>query len=50
MILNFTDNYQINTRLMLEEKSVKQVNETRILGVILRDDLSFKSNRWPTKE
>ena len=44
MIINFTDNYQINTRLRLEEKLLKQVNETRLLGVILRDDLSFKSN------
>ena len=48
-IFNFTDNYQIKTRLMLEEKLVKHVNETRVLGVILRDDMSFKSNRWVNK-
>ena len=44
MIMNFTDNYQINTRLDISGQLLQQISETRLLGVILRDDLSFKSN------
>ena len=44
MIFNFSKNYKINTRLYMENKLLQQVKETRLLGVILRDDLSFKSN------
>ena len=44
MVINMTNNYQINTRLHMEENVLTQVSETRLLGVILRDDLSFKSN------
>ena len=38
------ENYQINTRLYMENELLQQVKETRLLGVIIRDDLSFKSN------
>ena len=44
MLINFTNKYQINTRLNMENQLLQQVSETRLLGVILRDDLSFKSN------
>ena len=44
MLINFTKNYQVNTRLYMEDQLVQQVQKTRLLGVILRDDLSFKSN------
>ena len=44
MIMNFTKNYQVNSRLYMENKLLEQVKETRLLEVILRDDLSFKSN------
>ena len=44
MLINFTDNYQINTRLPMNEHLLTQVSETRLLGLLLRDDLSFKSN------
>ena len=44
MIINYTQNYQINTRLYMEEKLLQQISETRLLGLIIRDDLSFKSN------
>ena len=43
-MINFTQNYQVNTRLYMKEQLLSQVSETRLLGVILRDDLSFKSN------
>ena len=44
MMINFTQNYQVNTRLYMKEQLLSQVSETRLLGVILRDDLSYKSN------
>ena len=44
MVINFTKNYQVNTRLHMENNLLEQVNETRLLGMILRDDLSFKAN------
>ena len=44
MIINFTKNYKVNTRLHMEQNLLQQVKQTRLLGVILRDDLSFKSN------
>ena len=44
MIFNYTRNYQFNTRLMLEGNILEQVRETKLLGLIIRDDLSWKSN------
>ena len=44
IISNFSKNYQINTRLYMENELLQQVKETRLLGVIIRDDQSFKSN------
>ena len=44
MIFNFTKNKQFNTRLTLEGNVLDQVKETRLLGIVLRDDLSWKSN------
>ena len=44
MIFNPSKNFQFNTRLKLEGKNIEQVHETKLLGVIIQDDLSFKSN------
>ena len=44
MLFNFSKNYQFNTRLSLEGKPIEQVHETKLLGLVLRDDLSWKSN------
>ena len=43
MIENFTRNYQFNTRLNIEGKLLNQVPETRLLGVIMDDKLSWQS-------
>ena len=40
MIFNFSKNHTFNTRLDLEGTVLDQVHETRLLGLILRDDLS----------
>ena len=44
MVINFTDNYQFNSRLSINGKLLDQVSETRLLGVVISDDLSFNSN------
>ena len=44
MIVNFTKNYQVNTRLKLEDKLLEQVNQTRLLGVMIDERLSWQSN------
>ena len=44
MIVNYTDNFQFSTRLTLNSNVLEQVKETRLLGVILRDDLTWSAN------
>ena len=44
MIVNFTRDHQFSTRLKLENKLLQQVRETRLLGVIINDDLTWHSN------
>ena len=44
MVFNFSTKYQFNTRLKLEGNKVDQIHETKLLGLVLRDDLSWKSN------
>ena len=44
MIFNPTRKHQFTTRLNLEGKQIEQVHETKLLGGIIRDDFSFKSN------
>ena len=44
MIFNPSRTFQFSTRLKIEDKKIEQVHETKLLGVIIRDDFSFKSN------
>ena len=44
MIFNFSSKHQFNTRLKLEHKNIDQIHETKLLGLVLRDDLYWKSN------
>ena len=44
MLFNFSKNYKFNTRLALEGENLEQVHETKLLGLKIRDDLSWKSN------
>ena len=44
MVVNFTDNYQFNTRLTIENNNLQQVSETKLLGVLLNEKLSWQSN------
>ena len=44
MTFNFTKNYQFSTRLKLENNLLEEVKETRLLGLILNNQLSWQSN------
>ena len=44
MIFNFSRNYQFNTRLHMENSLLQQVTNTRLLGVIISDNLSWHLN------
>ena len=44
MIVNYTDNYQFNTRLSIDNNQLEQTKETRLLGVVMNDQLKWHSN------
>ena len=44
MVFNFSKKFKFNTRLRLEEQKLDQVHETKLLGLIIRDDLSWRAN------
>ena len=44
MVVNYTDNYQFSTRLRIDNNSLKQVKQTRLLGVLVNDQLSWHEN------
>ena len=44
MIVNFTQNYQFHTRLNLKKNNVQVVNQMKILGTVVTDQLSWSEN------
>ena len=44
MIFNYTRNYQFSTRLNLEGEILETVEETKLLGTILTNDLRWEKN------
>jgi hypothetical protein len=44
MLINYTDKYQFNTRLKINENILEQVTQTRLLGVIINDSLTWYEN------
>ena len=44
MTVNFTTNYQFSTKLFLDGADLEEVSETKLLGLILRNDLKWHSN------
>ena len=44
MIINFCASYQFKTRLTIKRSLLEQVNQTKLLGVIITDDLSWSEN------
>ena len=44
MVFNFSKKFQFNTRLSIGENKLDQVHQTKLLGLVIRDDLSWKEN------
>ena len=44
MIFNFTSKYKFSTRLKLDEDIVETVSNTRLLGTIIQENLSWDLN------
>ena len=44
MIINFTNNYQFTTRLLLNETNIEIVDKMKILGTIITDKLTWTEN------
>ena len=44
MVFNFTKNLKFNTRLNIDDIKLDQISETKLLGLRIRDDMSWKSN------
>ena len=44
MIFNFTDKYKFTTRLKLDNNALEIVNQAKLLGVLITDDLKWDAN------
>ena len=44
MIFNFTENFKFTTRLKLKSENVEVINNTKLLGTIITDDLKWDLN------
>ena len=44
MVINFTDNYQFNTRLKLNGENIEVVDKMKILGTIVNNRLTWEEN------
>ena len=44
MIFNFSKNHQFTTRLTLKEEPIEVIQNTKLLGTIISDDLSWNLN------
>ena len=44
MVFNFTRKYQFSTRLSIENQTLEEVSETKLLGTILSNDLKWDKN------
>ena len=44
MVINYCSSMQYNTRLYLESSLLEQVTQTKLLGVIISDDLTWHAN------
>ena len=44
MIFNFTDKYKFTANLELNDEKLEVVNQAKLLGVIISDDLKWDKN------
>ena len=42
MIFNWTDNYQFTTKLKVNEEDIEVIDETKLLGVMITNDLKWE--------
>ena len=48
MVIDFTEKYQFNTRIYIDEKLIEEVSETKLLGAIIQNDLKWDKNTKAT--
>ena len=44
MVFNFTNDYQFGTKMMLDNQELEEIQETKLLGVIINNKLNWDSN------
>jgi hypothetical protein len=44
MLFNYTEKYQFTTRLQLNENTVEVIDQTRLLGTVISNDLKWDVN------
>ena len=44
MIINFTEDYQFDTRLQIKGENIEMIESTRLLGTIISNDLKWDLN------
>ena len=44
VIFNFTDNFQFTTRLKHNQENIEVINQTKLLGTIISNDLKWDAN------
>ena len=44
MVFNYTNNYQFSSRVYIEDELIEIIKETKLLGVIISDDLTWDLN------
>ena len=47
MIFNYTDNHKFTTRLSVNGKNIQVVENTKLLGTVISDDLKWDLNTDP---
>ena len=44
MIFNFTNNFQFSTRTFINGKNIEVIDQTKLLGVVITNDLKWEEN------
>ena len=44
MVFNFTNDFQFGTRMVLNNQDLEEIQETKLLGVIINNKLNWDSN------
>ena len=44
MVFNFTNNFQFATRVSMENSVIETISETKLLGIVINNELDWDSN------